>query len=119
MADVQSIYRRKQHGLVNMDREVSQEETIAQLQRSQVVRDVEEIFQTMIDANCQLGFKAPQSMFGSLKAASSAPSISILIKSILVRLFVFTKSSTEIEATLVSVAPAFLPASLVAGPFSL
>src|SRR5438094_2418417 len=51
-----------------MDREVSQKETIAQLQRSQVVRDIEEVFQTMVDANCQLGFKAPQSMFGTLQS---------------------------------------------------
>src|SRR5437660_9720637 len=68
MAGVQSIYGRKQHGLVNMDRKVSQEETIAQLQRSQVVRDIEKVFQTMVDANCQLGFKAPQSMFGALQS---------------------------------------------------
>src|SRR6266536_6665619 len=67
MAGLQSIYGRKQNGLVNMDREVSQKETIAQLQRSQVVRNIEEVFQTMVDANCQLGFKAPQSMFGTLQ----------------------------------------------------
>src|SRR6266576_3445384 len=64
-----------------------------------------------------LGLKRRKVCSALFKATNSAPSTSILMKSILGSFFVFTKSSMVTDTTLVSVVPGLLPPSLVAGPF--